>query len=121
MAGYNAGFVFGQSGDGLPSLNHITHIIDERKRVFPPHVVIEMRGIGSEDDRSSCSLDPYDLKAIGMPAHPMQIDSRRHGSMSTMEDRAAGIDMTHHFDHRFDVAWLTKDRVTHRAARRICH
>src|ERR1700722_10853848 len=105
MAGHNAGFVSGQSGDGLPSLNHVAHIIDERKWVFSPHVVIEMCGVGSNDDRSPCGLDPYDLKAIGMPTYPMQIDIRRHGSMSTMEDRAAGIDMPHHFDHWLDVEW----------------
>src|SRR5579859_1674566 len=117
----NARFVFRQSSDGLPSLNHVTDVIDEGKGVLFPHVIIEMSGIRGEDDRSSRSLNPYDLKAIRMSAHPVQVEARCHGRMPAMEDGAAGIDMPYHVNHGINVKWLPEERMTHTTACCIGH
>jgi hypothetical protein len=65
-----------------------------------------MSGIGGKNDGSPRRLNPYNLKAVRMPAHPMQVETRRHGRTSAMKNRAASIDMPHHIDHRINIEGL---------------
>src|SRR6516164_146664 len=121
VTGDNASFVFRQARNGLPSLNHVTHVINERKRVLLSHIGIIMSGIGGKNDGSPRRMNPYNLKAVRMLAHPMQVETGRHGRTSAMKNRTASIDMPDHIDHRINVKGLLQDRMTHATARRIGH
>src|SRR6266404_5821099 len=86
----------GKTLDDFPSLEHVAEIIDDRKRTAAMHVGVVMRSVRRQHHRTSRSLDPHHLQAVGMAADAMQRHAGRELAITRMKADPLAEDVTDH-------------------------
>lgn len=100
---------------------HLGQVRDDAERAILLYILVEMRGIGGEDDTASDRLDSYYLQSMGMASRQVDLDSRRYLLAPSDEAQAAREVLAHEMKHVFRLDYLAKVRPARIPARPELH
>ena len=106
----------GEVEGGFVALQQFVDAVDEGEGARLEEVLVQVRGVGGDDDPAPFCPDPGHLQPGRMAADMMQREARHDFAVSVVEDRAVGVDQPDHADHVFDIERVAQEAVAHAAA-----
>src|SRR2546426_4221138 len=98
----------GERVDRVEGRQHLRQVRDDLHGLARLHVVIEVRGVGSEDDRPAPRLDGDDLESGGVSADPVHADARPHLLVALDDPNLVRVVQGHQMRERVDVGRAAK-------------
>lgn len=116
VAGDNVPGRIGQAVKKVEAFEHLRDIVNDRKRAALFEIVVEMRGVGGQDDPSAARPDAGALQAGGMAAEAVHGEAGREFIIAVVEDGSFRIDVTDHLQDVFEVERRAEFAMGHQAA-----
>lgn len=111
----------GEAQKEVKAFEHFGNVVNDRERAALFEVVVEVRGIGCENDPAAAGPDAGALQAGGMPADAMQGEAGSEFIIAIVKDGALGVDVADHLENVFKIEGGAKLAMAHRAARGESH
>ncbi len=117
VPGYDMRGRVGEAVKKFEAFEHLRDVVHDRKGAALFKIIVEVRGVRSENDPAAARPDSGALQSGGMAADAVHGEAGSEFVIAIVEDRFFRIDVTNHFEHVFQVKRRAKLSMAHRASR----